>query len=130
MTTAKATLSNFRQSPHKMRGVANLMRGKKVSEALVHLDFVGKRASLPIKNLISSALANAKNLEINTENLVVKTITVNAGKTLKRHRPVSHGSAHPIHKRTSHITVELAQPEESSKSKVIKKEKTENKNKK
>jgi large subunit ribosomal protein L22 len=92
-----------------MRGVASLVRGKKVSEALVHLDFVGKRASLPIKNLISSALANAKNLEIKTENLVVKTITVNAGKILKRSQPASRGSAHPIHKRTSHIFIELGE---------------------
>ena len=92
-----------------MRGVANLMRGKKVSEALVHLDFVGKRAAAPIKNLLASALANAKNLEIKPENLVIKTITVNVGKTLKRHRPVSHGSAHPIHKRTSHIFIELGE---------------------
>jgi large subunit ribosomal protein L22 len=109
MKTANATLSDFRQSPRKMRGVANLMRGKKVSEALVHLDFVGKRAALPIKNLLVSALANAKNLEIKPENLVIKTITVNVGKTLKRHRPVSHGSAHPIHKRTSHIFIELGE---------------------
>ncbi len=109
MTTAKATLSDFRQSPRKMRGVANLMRGKKVSEALVHLDFVGKRASLPIKNLLASALANAKNLEIKPENLVIKTITVNAGKTLKRSMPASRGSAHPIHKRTSHIFIELGE---------------------
>jgi large subunit ribosomal protein L22 len=125
MKTANATLSDFRQSPRKMRGVANLVRGKKVSEALVNLDFVGKRASLPIKNLLSSALANAKNLELGTENLVVKTITVNAGKVLKRHRPVSHGSAHGIHKRTSHIFIELAEGE-VKKSKV-KKEKAKEK---
>jgi len=121
MTTAKATLSDFRQSPRKMRGVANLMRGKKVSEALVHLDFVGKKASLPIKNLIASALANAKNLEIKPENLVIKTITVNVGKTLKRSMPASRGSAHPIHKRTSHIFVELGEGKE--KKAKVKKEK-------
>jgi large subunit ribosomal protein L22 len=127
MTTSKATLSNFRQSPRKMRGVAGLVRGKKVSDALVHLDFVAKKASLPIKNLIVSAVANAKSMDIDTENLVVKTITVDAGKTLKRSMPASRGSAHPIHKRTSHITVELAQPVESSKLQVIKTGKNKNK---
>ena len=134
MKTAQATLSNFRQSPRKMRGVANLVRGKKVSEAMLNLEFVNKRASLPIRNLIGSALANAKNLEINTDNLVVKTITVNVGKTLKRSMPSSRGSAHPIHKRTSHITVELAegaakkskvrkQPLQASSSRMTKKSK-------
>ncbi len=123
MATAKATLSNFRQSPRKMRGVADLVRGKKVSEALVYLDFVGKRAALPIKNLLNSALANAKNLQIESENLVIKSITVNAGKILKRHQPVSRGRAHPIHKRTSHITIELAEPKENPKPKKVVKEK-------
>ena len=109
MATATATLSNFRQSPRKMRLVANLVRGKKVSDVLVNLEFTDKKASLPIRNLVASALANAKSLEIPTENLVVKTITVNAGKTLMRRRPAARGSAHPIHKRTSQIFVELGE---------------------
>mgnify|MGYP001225457934 CR=1 FL=1 len=67
MKTAKATLGNWRQAPRKMRMVVNTVRGKKVSDALVNLDFVTKKASLPIKNLILSALANAKNLNIPTE---------------------------------------------------------------
>jgi large subunit ribosomal protein L22 len=108
MAIATATLSNFRQSPRKMRLVANLVRGKKVADALVHLDFTAKRASNPIKTLIQSALANAKNLDIPTENLVVKSIRVDAGKTLYRRRPAARGSAHPIRKRTSQIFVELS----------------------
>ena len=109
MATAHATLSNFRQSPRKMRLVINLVRGKKVADALVNLSFTDKRAALPIQTLIASALANAKALEIPTENLIVKTITVNAGKIMYRRRPVSRGSAHPIRKRTSAVFVELAE---------------------
>lgn len=107
MNTAKATLSNFRQSPRKMRLVANLVRGKKATDALVHLDFTTKKASNPVRTLIASALANAKALDIPTENLIVTKIEVNAGKTMYRRMPAARGSAHPIRKRTSHISVEL-----------------------
>jgi large subunit ribosomal protein L22 len=124
MATAKATLSNFRQAPRKMRLVANLVRGKKVADVLTNLDFTTKKAALPIKNLIESALANAKAQDIPTENLVIKTITVNAGKILYRRLPAARGSAHPIRKRTSAIFVELAE-QETKKIAKIKKEKTE-----
>ena len=109
MQTAKATLSNFRQAPRKMRLIANTVRGKKVTEALVNLDFVAKKASFPIKNLILSALANAKILNIPTENLIIKTIKVDSGSILYRRRPTARGSAHPIRKRTSKIFVELGE---------------------
>ncbi len=109
MNIAKATLSNFRQSPRKMRLVANLVKGKKVSEALVNLDFTAKRASDPVKTLIASALANAKSLGMDTENLIVKNIQVNSGKILYRRLPAARGSAHPMRKRTSQIYVELAE---------------------
>ena len=107
MATAKATLSNFRQAPRKMRMVADAVRGKKVADALVSLEFMAKKASLPIRTLISSAVANAKELDIPTENLVVKTIKVDSGKIMYRRRPAAHGSAHPIRKRTSAIFIEL-----------------------
>lgn len=109
MATAHATLSNFRQTPRKMRMVANTVRGKKVADVLVNLDFVAKKASLPIKNLILSALANAKALDIPTENLIVKTIMVDGGKIMYRRRPAARGSAHPIRKRTSAIFIELGE---------------------
>ncbi|MBI4155682.1 MAG: 50S ribosomal protein L22 [Candidatus Zambryskibacteria bacterium] len=113
-----ATLSNFRQAPRKMRMVANAVRGKKVSNALVNLDFMAKKASLPIKNLISSAVANAKVLDIPTENLFVKTIKVDSGKILYRRRPAARGSANPIRKRTSRIFVELSTQVKGEKLKV------------
>ena len=109
MKTAQATLRNFRQAPRKMRMVANTVRGKKVSEALINLDFVAKKASLPIKTLILSALANAKSLDIPTENLIIKTIKVDSGAILYRRMPAARGTAHPIRKRTSQIFVELAE---------------------
>ncbi len=109
MATAHATLSNFRQAPRKMRLVANAVRGKKVTEALVNLDFITKRASSPIKTLIMSALANAKALDIPTENLIIKTIKVDGGPIMYRRRPAARGSAHPIRKRTSAIFVELGE---------------------
>lgn len=120
MATAKATLSNFRQAPRKMRMVANTVRGKKVSEALVNLEFVAKKASAPIKTLIASALANAKALDIPTENLIVKTIKVDSGSIMYRRRPAARGSAHPIRKRTSAIFVELGEAESKKKVKVSK----------
>jgi large subunit ribosomal protein L22 len=109
MATAHATLKNFRQAPRKMRMVANVVRGKKVTEALVNLDFIAKKAALPIKTLIMSAVANAKALDIPTENLIVKTIMVDSGSIMYRRRPAARGSAHPIRKRTSAIFVELGE---------------------
>jgi large subunit ribosomal protein L22 len=109
MKNATATLSNFRQAPRKMRMVANAIRGKKVDAAIITLDFMAKKASLPIKNLIISALANAKNLDIPSENLMVKTIKVDSGSILYRRQPAAHGSAHPLRKRTSAIFVELGE---------------------
>ncbi|MFZ2621174.1 MAG: 50S ribosomal protein L22 [Minisyncoccia bacterium] len=120
MKTAKATLSSFRQAPRKMRMVVNAVRGKKVSEALVNLDFIAKKASLPVKTLIMSALANAKALDIPTENLIIKTIKVDGGAILYRRRPAARGSAHPIRKRTSSIFVELGEAISKKKVKVVK----------
>ena len=103
-----------------MRLIANAVRGKKVAEALINLDFVAKKASMPIKNLISSALANAKSLEIPTENLIIKTIKVDGGAIMYRRMPAAHGSAHPIRKRTSSVYVELGEAEPKKKVKVQK----------
>lgn len=107
MNTITATLSNLRQSPRKVRVVANLVRGKKVEDAIVTLEFAPKRASLPLRKLIASAIANAKAQSVPVETLFVKRIEVNEGKILYRRRPVAHGSAHPIRKRTSHVFVAL-----------------------
>lgn len=113
---AKATLSNYRQSPRKVRLTADLIRGKKIEDAIATLGFVPKRSALPIKNLLVSALANAKDLSVGVENLIVKEIKVDAGSTLYRRRPRSKGMSNPIRKRTSHVKVTLG-PSTSSKNK-------------
>ena len=110
MNSITAKLNNFRQSPRKMRQVVNAVRGKKVAEAMINLEFMAKKASLPVRNLIKSALANAKNLDMPTDNLIIKTIKVDGGAILYRRRPAARGSAHPIRKRTSSVFVELAEP--------------------
>ncbi len=122
MATAKATLSNFRQAPRKMRMVVNAVRGKSVTEALTNLDFIAKKASSPVKTLIMSALANAKALDIPTENLIVKTIKVDGGKIMYRRMPAARGSAHPIRKRTSSVFVELGEKEVKAKKNKVTKE--------
>lgn len=122
MAIASATLTNLRQSPRKVRVVARLVQGKKVADAIISLQFTEKRASDPIRKLIESALANAKAQSIETENLVVKTIEVNSGKILYRRMPAARGSAHPIRKRTSQISITLGDAPEK-KTKQVKKSK-------
>jgi large subunit ribosomal protein L22 len=104
----KATLKNYRQSPRKVRLVADLVRGKRADESLLTLEFTPKRASDTVSKLIESAVANAVNNDNKKrENLFVSEITVDEGFTIKRHRPRARGRASKIRKRTSHITVTL-----------------------
>jgi large subunit ribosomal protein L22 len=117
----KAYLKNYRQSPRKVRLVASLIRGKDVSAAMVELDFLAKRAGEPIQKLLFSAVANAKQMGIEKENLFVKEIRVDKGIVMKRMMPAAMGSAHRINKRTSHITLVLAEKAvKEKKEKVIK----------
>lgn len=109
----KAELKNYRQSPRKVRLVANLVKGLSVNQALVELDFLAKRAALPLQKLIKSAVANANSN--NGESFIIKNITVDKGITLKRSMPVSRGSAHPIHKHTSRVIVTLGLASETKK---------------
>ena len=106
---AHASLNNYRQSPRKVRLVANFMRGKKADVALDALNFVDKRAAAPLKKLLQSALSNAKNLELPTESLYIREITVNGGETLYRRMPAPRGRAMMIRKKTSKITMVLGE---------------------
>jgi len=105
----KAFLKNYRQSPRKVRLVANLIKGKKVDVAIVELDFLPKRAGLPIKKLLLSAIANAKNMGIEKDNLFIKELRVDKGIVMKRMMPAAMGTGHRINKRTSHINLLLAE---------------------
>ncbi len=104
----KAYLKGYRQAPRKVRLVANLIKGKTADRALVELDVLPKRASLPMMKLLLSAIANAKeNSGIAQGDLFVKEVRVDQGTILKRFIPKSHGSSSPIHKHTSHVMIEL-----------------------
>jgi len=105
----KAFIKNYRQSPRKVRLVANLIKGKDVAQAVVELDFLAKRASMPIKKLLLSAVANAKQAGIEMENLTVKELRVDKGVTMRRMMPAAMGSGHRINKRTSHLALSLSE---------------------
>jgi large subunit ribosomal protein L22 len=105
----KAILKNYRQSPRKVRLVADVIRGKKVTDALAMLKFVDKRASGPFAKVVASALANAVAQGKSPERLIVKKVAVDKGTTLKRFTPRARGSASRINKRSSHISVELGE---------------------
>lgn len=105
----KAFLKNYRQSPRKVRLIADLVRGKKVNDALATLKFVDKRAAGPFAKVIESALANAKQGGKSADRLFIKRVSVDKGITFKRYMPRARGSASRINKRNSHITVELGE---------------------
>ena len=103
-----ATLKNYRQSPRKVRLIADLVRGKSIDSAENILAFAVKRSSPVILKLIKSAVANATNNSgVSKESLFIKTITVNKGVVLKRSMPRARGSASAIRKHTSIVKVEL-----------------------
>ncbi len=106
MITAK--LNDYRQSPRKVRLVANLVKGKKVEDAKNTLAFLVKRASKPLCDLLDSAVANAEhNFNIKADQLFVKEFRVDEGVVLKRRMPRARGMAYPIKKRTSHVFLQL-----------------------
>ena len=105
---ATATLRFARISARKVKIVADLIRGKKVDEALAIVKFTPKASSELLEKLLNSAIANAENNHgMNRGNLVVSEIYANQGPTMKRIRPAAKGSASRIRKRTSHITIKL-----------------------
>ncbi len=116
----KASLNDYRQSPRKVRLIANLVKGKRVDSALLTLNFIEKDAAGPIAKLIKSALSNAKQNSIESTDLYIKDIQVNPGKVLKRRMPRARGSAFPIKKRTSHVSLVLEQASPKSQVKSAK----------
>ena len=97
-----------RMSPMKVRRVVDLVRGMPVDQALNTLRFAEQKASQPVAKVIASAAANAENnVDLDPSTLVVSTITVDEGPTMKRFQPRAQGRAYRIRKRTSHIFVEV-----------------------
>lgn len=104
----KAVLRYARISARKVKIVADLIRGKKVDEALAIVKFTPKASSDVILKLLNSAISNAENNHgMNRGNLIVSEIYANQGPTLKRIRAAAKGSAVRIRKRTCHITIVL-----------------------
>ena len=104
----RAVAKYVRISPFKVRVVLDLIRGKKVDEAVAILANASKAGAEPIKKVVESAAANAEhNLGMNRADLVVAECYADMGPTLKRMQPVSKGRGYRILKKTSHITVVL-----------------------
>lgn len=124
--TIVAHLRYVRIAPRKVRLVADLMRGKKVEKAKVLLMALPKGATHCLEKLLSSAVATAShNYNIDESNLLISRITVGEGPKLKRFMPRMKGSASPIHKKTSHVLLELKEIDPGKKGviKSIKQEK-------
>ncbi|WP_071130216.1 50S ribosomal protein L22 [Enterococcus timonensis] len=110
ITSARATANTVRTSPRKARITIDLVRGKSVGEAISILKFTPNKNAGIIEKVLMSAIANAENnFDLDVENLFVKEAFVNEGPTMKRFRPRAKGSASPINKRTSHITVVVSE---------------------
>jgi large subunit ribosomal protein L22 len=105
----KASTTQVRISPRKVRLVVDTVRGKSVNQAMNILTFTRKKAARSVQKLLKSAVANAveNNGVSDVDDLVIDRITVDAGPTLKRFTPRARGRATPIRKRTSHIRVLL-----------------------
>ena len=114
MNEYNAKLLHLRISPRKTRLVADLIRKRNIQDAQYQLQMSTKRASIPMLKVLNSAIANAKNIDnVSVEKLFIKEIRVDMGRTLRRFRPVSRGRAHPIQKRTSHISITLGAKQEA-----------------
>ncbi|RNC63009.1 MAG: 50S ribosomal protein L22 [Candidatus Dichloromethanomonas elyunquensis] len=109
----KAVAKYVRISPRKVRQVVDLIRGKKVEEAIAILRFTPKVSTEPVSKVLKSAVANAEhNLEMSPDDLYITKVFVDQGPTLKRIMPRAQGRADRIRKRTSHITVVVGDKKE------------------
>lgn len=106
---SKASACYIRMTPRKVRMVVDMIRGKRVEEALNSLHFTQKKATKPVEKLLHSAVSNFMNLEkaanVDPEDLFVKSIWVDEGPTMRRFRPRAMGRAAIIRKRLCHINV-------------------------
>jgi large subunit ribosomal protein L22 len=108
MADIQAKLNNLSLSAQKVRAVIDLVRGKNANEALEMLRFVNKRAALPVRKLLASAVANAEeNFGVSRDDLYVVKITADEAPTRKWRRFGARGRFKPILRRSSHVTVVL-----------------------
>jgi large subunit ribosomal protein L22 len=107
---AKAVVNNIRIPARKVRLVVDLIRGKKVGDAVAILRHTPRSASPVLEKLLNAAIANAEhNYQLDVNKLVVSEAFVNEGPTMKRFQPRSQGRAFSIFKRSSHITVVVSE---------------------
>jgi large subunit ribosomal protein L22 len=105
---AKAILRKFRQSPRKVRMVADMIRGRPVDEALSILRFQPRKAARMLSKVLTSAIANAtENESADADKLVVSRVAIDPGPVEKRWLARSMGRANRILRRSSHVTVEV-----------------------
>lgn len=106
---AVAKLNNYPTGPRKMRLIADVIRGMEVEKALAILDFHPQHNAVPLAKLLKSAISNweQKNNGASAadSNLVVKTVFVDGGRTLKRMRPAPQGRGYRVRKRSNHVTL-------------------------
>lgn len=103
----KASLTNFKQSPRKVRLVADMIRGKKVAIARDSLVFLAKKSSPEMIKLLNSAIANARQQGMNPDDLIVSKISVDKANVIRRFKPMARGRAAGIRRTMSHINLEL-----------------------
>jgi len=109
---ARATLKRFRESPRKVRMVANMIRGRSVDDALSILKLQQRKAAKMLSKVLGSAIANAtENEKADADKLFVTQVSVDGGPVTKRWMPRSMGRANRINSRTSHVTITVAVPE-------------------
>jgi large subunit ribosomal protein L22 len=120
MVQAQASVKHIRVTATKARRVVNMIRGKQATEALAILKFAPQGASEPVYKLVASAMANARvkadatNSYLDEQDLFIFEAYVDEGTTLKRFQPRAQGRAFQILKRTSHITIKVATPDEAA----------------
>ena len=118
----KSTTKFVRLSPKKARDVAREIQGLAVSSALDILTFTPKKAAQLIGKTLKTAIADAENnFSLDASTLVIKEAVIGAGPTLRRFKPRAKGSAGPILKRTSHISITLEGSAPEKKKKVARK---------
>lgn len=105
---ARAFLRSFRESPRRVRMVAEMIRGKRVEDALSILRFQQRKAAKMLSKVLTSAIANAtENDKADADRLVVTKVAIDGGPVQKRWLPRSMGRANRLLRRTSHVTVEV-----------------------
>ncbi|HEX4401407.1 MAG TPA: 50S ribosomal protein L22 [Galbitalea sp.] len=120
MVQAQASVKHIRVTATKARRVVNMIRGKQATEALAILKFAPQGASEPVYKLVASAMANARvkadatSSYLDEQDLFISEAYVDEGTTLKRFQPRAQGRAFQILKRTSHITIKVATPDEET----------------